>query len=122
MTFMLTLCTRCSRHVRHDEARCPFCTTPITTQPKIPARLGRAGRAAILFGVLSATAGCGGAQSTDTTVESAPPDQPPPDETPPDEPPDVAPVPAYGVPAEPPPESSPPDDGSNVAMYGVPGI
>jgi hypothetical protein len=97
---MLALCTGCSRHVRHGEAVCPFCRAAITTTPEIPARrVGRTGRAAFMFGVLTATA-CGGAQ-TNEPIEQAPPD----DDT-------GSQTPLYGEPA--------PDDSATVNAYGSP--
>lgn len=103
---MLTLCTACSRHVHYGASHCPFCRARITTQPKRARTLGRAGRAAILFGALSASA-CGGAQSGDTA-------EPPPDDE------IGAPTPLYGVPAPDDGQNAPPPDGEPVAAYGAP--
>lgn len=66
-------CPQCSRHVRADEARCPFCDNPIAVEERAPAAPGaRLGRAALMaFGtaVVAATAvaSCGGAQSGSAT-------------------------------------------------------
>jgi hypothetical protein len=101
---MLTLCTECSRHVRADEARCPFCSGALAP-PVAPRRAGR-GRAALLFGATLALAACGGSQpapeepneteneqTEETVVEDTPPDEPAPEEIDPNS---MA-VPAYGA-------------------------
>lgn len=63
---MLRPCPDCQRHVRSEEARCPFCDAALPSapapQPSNTARLGRAAAfvagAAIVAGAVTA-AGCG---------------------------------------------------------------
>jgi hypothetical protein len=81
---MLTLCTVCSRHARADEACCPFCRGPLAP-PKPARKVGRGGRAALLFGtaltIAASGAGCGGGQSTEsTTPDEERTETPPPSE------------------------------------------
>lgn len=50
----LTPCEACERHVRADEARCPFCAAPFHAPAEVAARpsRSRAGRVAVVaFGV-----------------------------------------------------------------------
>jgi hypothetical protein len=82
-------CPQCSRHVRADEARCPFCDREIGVEERAPAapsaRLGRAALMAFGTAVVAATAvaSCGGAQSGSstggsTTQDGGPGEPPPP--------------------------------------------
>jgi hypothetical protein len=86
----LSPCPQCSRHVRADEARCPFCDRAIEALDRAPAapstRLGRAALMAFGTAVVAATAvaSCGGAQSGSstggpTTQDGGPGEPPPPD-------------------------------------------
>ena len=58
MTHHLRPCSVCSRHVRAEATRCPFCDQALDLAPPLPAvpspRIGRAARMA--FGALSACA------------------------------------------------------------------
>jgi len=60
-------CSSCSRHVRADETRCPFCEATLaidTNPPPVPSkRLGRAARMAFGAAVTTgAIVACGGGQ------------------------------------------------------------
>jgi|GEM_PF-1194559 len=73
----LSPCPQCSRHVRSDEVRCPFCDGALALDerpPPVPA--GRIGRAALMaFGAAIATAslaGCKGEEPAIGAEESAP--------------------------------------------------
>ncbi len=73
-------CSECLRHVRGDEAVCPFCQASLVLAPDagsdLGARLPRAARAALGAAAVVAIAGCGGSttkttdanQTTETTV------------------------------------------------------
>jgi hypothetical protein len=63
-------CPGCRRHVRVDEAACPFCGGAIAVSGGAPRTLGagRLTRAAVFAGAAAtAIAGCGGKQKTDGT-------------------------------------------------------
>jgi pimeloyl-ACP methyl ester carboxylesterase len=72
-------CPQCSRHVRSDEARCPFCDSDCSVGasdrgPAAPSPSTRLGRAALMaFGtaVVAATtaASCGGTQGSDPQAD-----------------------------------------------------
>jgi hypothetical protein len=62
-------CPGCRRHVRADEATCPFCAAVIDARGAVAPRSARMTRAAV-FVAGAALAGCGG---------KAPPDPQPPD-------------------------------------------
>ena len=74
-------CPQCSRHVRSDEARCPFCDSDCSVgasdqAPAAPSPSTRLGRAALMaFGtaVVAATtaASCGGTQGSDPQAGNA---------------------------------------------------
>ncbi len=67
MDSALAPCPACDRHVRTDEASCPFCAAPLPGDlaggavPPAPRRLGRA--AAFAFGVITLGAAACGARS-----------------------------------------------------------
>ena len=59
MPTALCVCPSCQRHVRADEARCPFCESPLALAIAEPARLPRASRAVLLAaGAALALGGC----------------------------------------------------------------
>jgi hypothetical protein len=59
MPTALCVCPSCQRHVRADEARCPFCESPLALTVAEPARLPRASRAVLLAaGAALALGGC----------------------------------------------------------------
>jgi hypothetical protein len=62
-------CGACSRHVRADETRCPFCEAALEAAPPAPAATaGRLGRAALMaVGVTVATVA---AASTVTSISA----------------------------------------------------
>lgn len=90
----LAPCTGCGRHVRLDEASCPFCGEGVAERPRVPStRVGRLTRAAIFYlGASAAVVGC------DDPGPAAIYGGPPPPET-------IA--QPYGAPADPPPEPPP---------------
>ena len=62
-------CPSCARHVRRDEASCPFCFVAVSLEniPLRPPQTQRLGRAALLFGtaLASVTPGCAATHSVD---------------------------------------------------------
>jgi len=62
-------CSSCSRHIRANESRCPFCSAAVTprsvAQVEIPKRLSRAG--VFLFASTMAVTGCGSSSSETTS-------------------------------------------------------
>ena len=64
---MLRPCTACTRHVRAEEAVCPFCAATIEAAPSAATNLGlrlpRAARAALGAAAVVAIAGCGGSST-----------------------------------------------------------
>jgi hypothetical protein len=105
MTQRLVPCAGCGRHVKADDAACPFCGgAPIEPHARsLPsARLGRAATFAFGAALAAATTGCSGSHrpSDDggTEQEDAGPVRP-----------DAAIAPPYGA---------PPDDGGIAPLYG----
>lgn len=61
---MLVLCSACRRHVRSEEARCPFCRTIREGTPVPAFTIGPRSRAALAAGLVT-LAGCGKLGSSD---------------------------------------------------------
>lgn len=60
-------CGACSRHVRADESRCPFCEAELEAAPPPPGSpVGRLGRAALM--AVGVTVGVGVAAATVTSI------------------------------------------------------
>jgi hypothetical protein len=68
-------CLGCSRHVRANEAACPFCATPraeLADEERVLSPLaGRVTRAAIVFAGATAIAACGGSKDDTSSASSA---------------------------------------------------
>lgn len=62
----LSPCAQCRRHVRADEATCPFCGSEVTTAEPVPSRPAlRLTRAALFAGATLLAPACGGHQHHD---------------------------------------------------------
>jgi hypothetical protein len=105
----LMVCTRCERHVRKDDERCPFCDAPLT--PEAPSSRGpRVSRGALL-GAVGLAIACG---------TTAPPDDGGTDDAAKQDSAYDGPVAAYGGP---PIDASPPADAKSelpAPAYGGP--
>ena len=66
----LVSCAGCSRHVRSADVTCPFCGSTARLQPASASTRGRVIRAAILVGVATTAAACGGELVTNTDASS----------------------------------------------------
>jgi hypothetical protein len=66
MSMSLVPCADCSRHIRDDEAACPFCGARVKriAQRRAIASSRPMSRAAVLFVGAAAAAGCGGVETT----------------------------------------------------------
>jgi hypothetical protein len=138
MGIKLHPCGACARHIRTDEAACPFCGAPVpegfgpAARPKFSPPVSRA---ALLFVGAAAATGCGGSTSgsppgdsgsadvTQDVAQDAPTDSSTPISEAGDDAADTGqPVALYGpgpVPdAGPPPDSSTEDTGGPVVLYG----
>ncbi len=95
-------CPACRRHVRTDEAACPFCAAALPAHPPRRFLPGPFTRAAVFAGASLATTACGGkTKPADAPLENAAADAgaDEPDPTPPDAEPYVQPMKMpYGAP------------------------
>jgi len=113
----LAPCPHCHRHVRRDEAACPFCETrlPVSfarpvVRPRPPRGVGRAVAFAFAAGAASmGTVGC--TESTDAITDSGTPDGSIPDAGAPDAATNDGAIPIYAA-------APTPDDGTRMASAG----
>lgn len=63
-------CASCARHVRPSDVACPFCGSSARVQPASAVTRGRVIRAAILVGVATTAAACGGQLVTNADASS----------------------------------------------------
>ncbi len=131
MAQRLLPCPSCSRHVRLQEAACPFCAQSVQFDHVPPAvsvaqtaRLSRTARVALGAALAATVPACGGSATPPDSPQPAPTTTAPPDDDgapaaeygapmPPDDPGAIAPM--YGEPAPP-----PDDDGAGAPEYGAP--
>lgn len=110
-------CSACARHVRANEAACPFCAAPLTIEASAPTppheRLGRAAR--IALGGVAAVALVAGCEPNPSV---APAYGGPPIPTATVDPADAGTPTGNAVKKPPPPP--PPDDGNMQKPYGAP--
>jgi hypothetical protein len=72
-------CPRCDRHVRHTEALCPFCQSPLQTRVDDDTPVARVSRAAMWLGATLALGAC--ERSTETLTTTVTPTSAPPSST-----------------------------------------
>ncbi len=111
----LCICSGCARHVKQEDAACPFCGATIVGAGRSPGSPWRKSRAAALIGVAAVAVACGGSttEPTDGGADAAGLDAakdssidgplvfyggPPLDAAPPQDAADEGPIAAYGGP------------------------